>query len=626
MTSTFNIEPSSVFLASGGARGITAQCAIRLAQDYGGRWILLGRSEIADSEPDWAAGCFDEAELKKRILEHFRAQGLKPTPKEIQSKFKAISSRREILNTLREIEAVGGQAEYLSADVTDLECLRARVAAVIHRWGPISGILHGAGNLADKAIEKKTVEDFETVYAAKVQGLENLLQCVPAEQLNYLVLFSSVAGFYGNAGQTDYAIANEILNKSAHRLKGQHPNCHVVAINWGPWDSGMVTPELKKIYAEHNVEVIPVAAGTQLLFQELSGHNCDIAQVVIGNPLPCPQRAPEPELQTYRIRRHLTLADNPFLFDHEIAGYPVLPATCAMAWMINACEQRYPSYRFFSCKNFKILKGIPFDQTLADEYILDLKEIAKTDTQFIEFEAKIWSKTTAGKTHYHYTSQIQLLKQGLVAPTETLYEQLHSPLHSPPQPPNSGGRSTRDVGFLPPELGGWGGQCNVFNTDEGLNLTPDRLLEIPIESFYRTGDSGLFHGPAFQGIDRIIHIDLEGITAQATWKSLAEREQGQFPIQTVNPYIVDLSMHPLWVWTQHFHQKACLPAEVGQYEQFAEIPTDNPFFVTTKIKALTETSATVNLTIHDGKSLIYARMTGAKATLIKMNLLRQKQS
>jgi NAD(P)-dependent dehydrogenase (short-subunit alcohol dehydrogenase family) len=577
MSTTLDLPSSSVFLASGGARGITAQCVIRLAQDYGGRWILLGRSASADGEPDWAVDCLDEAELKKRILQNALAQGIKPTPKEVQAKFKAISTRREVLNTLRAIEAAGGQAEYLSADVTDFEQLQAQLASVTHRWGPISGIVHGAGNLADKSIEKKTVEDFETVYTAKVQGLENLLRCIPAEQLNYLVLFSSVVGFYGNAGQTDYAIANEILNKSAHQLKGQHPNCHVVAINWGPWDSGMVTPELKKIFVEHHVEVIPVDEGTQLLSEELRGQNHDIAQVVAGSPLPPSRRTLDPKLYTYRIRRHLTLANNPFLYDHEIASYPVLPATCAMAWMINACEQRYPEYHFFSCENFKILKGIVFDQNLANEYILDLKEIIKTDSERIEFEVKIWSKTATEKIHYHFTSQIRLLRHSSDAPTY-----------------------------------------------EGLNLTHDEVITTPQESFYRTGDSALFHGPAFQGIDRVINIGPEGITAQATWKSLSEESQGQFPIQTVNPYIADLSMHPLWIWTQHFYQKACLPAEVQKYEQFAAIPVDKAFYITTEIKALTETSTTVNLTIHNDRGLIYARMTGAKATLLKMNLLRQK--
>jgi NAD(P)-dependent dehydrogenase (short-subunit alcohol dehydrogenase family) len=576
MTLTLDINPSSVFLASGGARGITAKCVIRLAQEYQGRWILLGRSAIADEEPDWAIDCFDEAELKRRIMQNFLDQAIKPTPKDIQKIYKTLSTRREVLHTLNAIRQAGGQAEYLNADITDFGSLQVRLIAVTQRLGPISGILHGAGNLADKLIEKKTEQDFETVYAAKVQGLENLLRCIPVEQLNYLVLFSSVAGFYGNAGQADYAIANEILNKSAHRLKRQYPGCHVVAIDWGPWDSGMVTPELKKAYAEHNVEVIPVTDGTQLLAEELRNRNRD-AQVVIGSPLPSPRKALSAELLTHSIRRRLTLADNPFLFDHEIAGYPVLPATCAMAWMINACEQIYPGYSFFSCKEFKIFKGIVFDSAITNEYILELKEVLKVPEKAIKIEAKIWSKTEAGKIHYHYISQLNLLENIPAAPT---YER--------------------------------------------LDLQPDPCITISESSFYQTGDSALFHGASFQGIESIINISQESITAKASWKSLSEKQQGQFPIQTVNPYIADLSMHPLWIWTQHYRQNACLPAEVQKFEQFAATHADQPFYISTELKSLTKTSAIANFIIHDKQGLIYSRMTGAKATLLNMNSLRKK--
>jgi NAD(P)-dependent dehydrogenase (short-subunit alcohol dehydrogenase family) len=576
MTQTLEINSSSVFLASGGARGITAQCVIRLAQAYGGRWILLGRSEISGQEPDWIADCMDEAELKKRILQNLLEQGLKPTPKDIQKAFRQISTRREVLETLKSIAKAGGQAEYLSVDIANFESLQPLLADAADRLGAITGILHGAGNLADKLIEKKTEQDFETVYAAKVQGLENLLRCIPAEQLAYLVLFSSVAGFYGNAGQADYAIANEILNKSAHWLRQQFPSCHTVAINWGPWESGMVTPELKKIYAQHGVDVIPVAEGTQLLADELR-HRHD-TQVVIGNPLPFPNRMlPNSELRARCIRRRLGLADNPFLNDHKIAGHPVLPATCAMAWMINACEQIYPGYRFFSCENFKIFKGIVFDEHVSSEYSLELKEVVKHNEKKIEIEAKIWSKTKHEKIQYHYTSQLQLLQKTPEAP---IYKK--------------------------------------------LNLALDQTIKTPAESFYQTGDLALFHGLSFQGISHILNVSLEKITAQALWKGISDSEQGQFPIQTVNPFITDLSMHPAWIWTQHFHHQVCLPAEVQRFEQFAPVPSNQPFYISTEIRSKMPMSVTANFIAHDDEGLIYFRMIGAKATLLNSNMIKQK--
>jgi NAD(P)-dependent dehydrogenase (short-subunit alcohol dehydrogenase family) len=245
MSPRLSINPSTVILVSGGARGITAQCVIRLAARSQCKFILLGRSGFDENEPDWARDVSDEAELKRRVMSDLQARGEKPSPSKIQKVFKSIQSGREISETLRSVREAGGQAEYLSADITDRGALQEKLPEAINRMGPVTGIIHGAGSLADKLIEKKSEKDYDTVYSPKVDGLENMLACVPARQLDFLVLFSSIVGFFGNVGQSDYAIANETLNKTAYLIKCQNPACHVVSINWGPWDAGMVTPELK---------------------------------------------------------------------------------------------------------------------------------------------------------------------------------------------------------------------------------------------------------------------------------------------------------------------------------------------------------------------------------------------
>ncbi|PCJ33990.1 MAG: polyketide synthase, partial [Moraxellaceae bacterium] len=149
----------------------------------------------------------------------------------------------------------------------------------------ITGIIHGAGVLADKYIEQKTVKDFDAVYSTKVQGMTALLNCVDASQLTHLVLFSSAAGYYGNEGQADYSVANEILNKTALRFKQLHPSCHVVSFNWGPWDGGMVTPELKKMFQAKNVYVIPLEAGSDLFVNEVSAAENNRLQIMVGNDM-----------------------------------------------------------------------------------------------------------------------------------------------------------------------------------------------------------------------------------------------------------------------------------------------------------------------------------------------------
>lgn len=579
MTLTTKIHPTSVFLVSGGAKGITAKCTIKLAEQHPCKFILIGRSELLDKEPDWAKDCLDEPVLKKSIMEYLISLGEKPLPINVQKLYSKIISSREIKETLQAIEQAGGHAQYLSVDVTNADDLKQKLAAVVERTGSITGIIHGAGNLADKLIEKKTEQDFEKVYTAKVKGLENLLSCIKPSQLEYLVLFSSVTGFYGNIGQTDYAIANEILNKSAHLVKQRYPECHVVAINWGGWESGMVTPQLKKEFARRGIDILPVEVGTQMLVNELHIANQGTAQVVIGSPMVPPPAPLNPELQTYRIRRKLSLEANPFLLDHMIAGKPVLPATCAVSWIVSSCEQLYPGYRFFHYTDFKVLKGINFNANLANEYILELKETSKTDSQEIIFQAKIWSKTPEGKINYHFSiDQVQLVQEL----------------------PNG-------------------------STYESLNLAEDKIITITGKDFYQQTTASLFplfHGYSFQEVTRVLNISPEKITTECIWHGITDKQQGQFPVRWLNPYSIDLSTHPLWIWMQHFHQEICLPAGIQKYEQYAETPTNTPFYVSCEVKAKTATSVVADFIVHGAQGQIYSRLLGGKGVIIPTQSLR----
>ncbi len=578
MKTATSIHSESVFIVSGGAKGITAKCVIELARQYPCKFILLGRSQLLESEPLFARDCFDEASLKKRIMEDLLSQGKKPTPMDVKKIYNQIVSDREIKQTLETIKQVGGEAKYISADVTNADDLQQKITAVTENMGKITGIIHGAGNLADKLIEKKTEEDFEKVYSTKIQGLENLLGCLNLSELEHLVLYSSVAGFYGNIGQSDYALSNEILNKSAHLLKQQYPQCHVVAINWGGWDSGMVTPELKKEFARRGIEIIPVEAGTKMLVNELHDSYHDSTQVVIGSPISPPPAPLNSQLRSYRIHRRLTEAANPFLQDHIVGGKPVLPATCGKAWMINACEQLYPGYRFLYYEDFKVLKGIVFNGKLASEYILDLEEIAQNENQEIVFKAKIWSRNPNGKVIYHYSiAEIHLFAQH---PQRPIYK--------------------------------------------NLNLTEDKTIAITGNDFYQENSSifPLFHGESFKGLTKILNISPEKITSECIWNQIDKKQQGQFPVIWVNPYSGDLSTHPLWIWLQHYHEEVCLPAEIQRHEQFAATPSNELYYVSCEVKSKTPSSVTADFIIHDIEGKIYSRILGGKGIIIPTKSLK----
>ncbi len=561
------VQSSSVVVVSGGARGITAQCVIKLAERAGGKYILLGRSPVDRPEPESLHGIQDEAELKRRIMEDLKGKGEKPTPQKVQGVFKAVAARREIESTLQAVKDAGAYAEYVPVDITNGVELQEKLAEPIHRLGPVTGIIHGAGTLADKLIEKKSVSDYESVFAAKIDGLENLLAAVPVSQLDFLVLFSSIVGFYGNAGQADYAMANEILNKTAHYIKRKYPSCHVVSMGWGPWDSGMVTPELKRAFEEHHVHVIPAEVGANILVQELMPSESEPVQVVVGNSPPRPPEGPAPELRQYEIRRRLSLDANPFLNDHRIGDHAVLPATCAATWVASACEQLYPGHTFFSIENYKVLKGIVFDDNLSDEYVLDLKEIAKNQAGDTVFDALIWSINPKGKRLYHYSLRVSLVSE-------------------PPADPA--------IAFV------------------DIPVDPNEAPILGTE-LYKNGT--LFHGPAFQGVERVLHVSPGKLLMQCVLPKLDDRLQGQFPVQTGNPFIYDAIVQGLLIWAQRYYQAPCLPSYMKKLEQYKAIPFGVPVLVSLDVTSQSDTAVVGDLTVQDSAGQTYVHITGLQGTI-----------
>ena len=115
-------------------------------------------------------------------------------------------------------------------------------------------------------VENKSEADFDAVYGVKITGLTNLLSALSAQErasLRHLIVFSSLAGFHGNAGQTDYAMANEALSKMTHRYGAVHRGCSARALCFGPWDGGMVSAELKAHFKSQGVQIIPRTEGAE---------------------------------------------------------------------------------------------------------------------------------------------------------------------------------------------------------------------------------------------------------------------------------------------------------------------------------------------------------------------------
>ncbi|WP_400771287.1 SDR family NAD(P)-dependent oxidoreductase [Methylosinus sporium] len=273
---SLRLDPEAVVLATGGAYGITADIARAVASAYRPRLVLVGRSPAPAAEPEETRR-LSASELKEFLIGRLRAENPKVKPVEIEREWKRMLKDRQILANLEAMTAAGARVEYHSLDITDADAFGRLIDDVYVRFGRIDGVLHGAGVLDDRLIRDKTLDSFDRVFATKATPAFTLIEKLRPEGLRFLLFFSSIAGRFGNAGQSDYSAANEVLNKLASRLSLEWPKTHVVAINWGPWNGGMVTDELRRLYESKDIRTLEIEQGRQECLDEL-------ARGATGNP------------------------------------------------------------------------------------------------------------------------------------------------------------------------------------------------------------------------------------------------------------------------------------------------------------------------------------------------------
>ncbi|WP_437094841.1 SDR family NAD(P)-dependent oxidoreductase [Streptomyces sp. enrichment culture] len=123
----------------------------------------------------------------------------------------------QALRTIERIRAAGSTVTVRCADVADEDALREALVAARAEHGPVRGVIHAAGVLGDSFLLRKSWEEFADVVRPKADGAVHLDRLTRDDPLDFFVCFSSVAGVFGNAGQSDYGYANAFLDAFAER-------------------------------------------------------------------------------------------------------------------------------------------------------------------------------------------------------------------------------------------------------------------------------------------------------------------------------------------------------------------------------------------------------------------------
>ncbi|WP_136513264.1 type I polyketide synthase [Geomonas edaphica] len=515
------LENGDVVVITGGGRGVTAVSALALANEYHPFLVLLGRSPEPQEEPAYLAGLTEEAEIKRAIMQN--ATG-KLHPREIEERYRSVVAGRELRATLESIAATGAQAIYRSVDIRDQSAMELLLGEVRRAHGPIRGIVHGAGVLADRLIVDKTAEQFEQVYSTKVHGLRSLLHATRNDELKVIALFSSSTGRFGRVGQVDYAVANEVLNKTAQVEARRRSDCRCVSVNWGPWDGGMVTPALKKVFASEGIGVIGLTEGGAFLAREMSASDAPVEIVAIAE---LPEQAsvtPPAQARAQNLSEAfaltLTVPEYPFLRSHVLDGKAVLPMAVIVEWLAHGALHGNPGFRFHGFNDLRICKGVVFEDNTPFTVNVMAGRAEKRESFWL-VPVELCSPGVNGKTVLHARAEIVLATK-----------------HP---------EGIRSITEIP---------STTYQPLEGVIYNNERL----------------FHGPDLHGIEQVVGCSAKGIAATVKGAP-APAKWIRRPLRSAwitDPLVLDSAFQLMILWSFERFGSGSLPCFAARYRQFQE--------------------------------------------------------
>ncbi len=374
-----------VFVVTGAAGSIVSAITADLAAAWRGTFHLLDVTPEPDpAHPDLRLYIEDRDGFKAELAARMRRRGERPTPVLIERELARFERMQAAAAAVQAVEQAGGTAHYNSVDLTDADAVAKVLSQIQDTSGRVDVLLHGAGVEVSHALPDKEPREFDLVLAVKADGLFNVLHAVGTMPLGTVVAFSSVAGRFGNVGQTDYSAANDLQCKLLSSFRRTRPNVRVLAIDWTAWGSiGMATRgSIQKIMAAAGVDMLPAEAGVAWLRRELNTGIPDREVVVAGalgtmagefhdtggiDPASLPVNGPMlGEVARASVHDGLVLRTTldptarPFLDHHRIDGTPVLPGVMGMEAFAEAARLLAPDWHVAAVENVEFRAPLKF--------------------------------------------------------------------------------------------------------------------------------------------------------------------------------------------------------------------------------------------------------------------------
>jgi len=387
------LDENTVFLITGAAGSIVSAITADLATASGGTFYLLDLVPEPDpNHPDLQRFVTDKEGLKRDLFERIQRRGERATPALVERELAALERAQAARSAIDAVRAAGGTPYYCRVDLTDADSVSKIIHQVRERHGRIDVLLHAAGIERSHFLPDKEPPEFDLVFDVKSDGLFNLLHAIGDMPLEATVTFSSIAGRFGNPGQTDYSSANDLLCKITSSFRTTRPATRGIVIDWTAWGGfGMATRgSIPKMMEMAGIDMLPPEAGVPVIRRELTEGGTR-GEVVIGQrfgvllnewdasggldpsapDVSADKRVPAPGpmigkivitglFKPLTIETTLDPKAQPFLHDHQIDGNPVLPGVMGIEAFAEAAQCLLPGWHIEAVEDVNFLAPFKF--------------------------------------------------------------------------------------------------------------------------------------------------------------------------------------------------------------------------------------------------------------------------
>jgi 3-oxoacyl-(acyl-carrier-protein) synthase/NAD(P)-dependent dehydrogenase (short-subunit alcohol dehydrogenase family)/acyl carrier protein len=442
----FALNTNSVFLITGAAGSIVSAVTADLAAASGGTFYLLDLIPEPDANnPDLALFVTDKDGLKRDLFARLKARGERATPALVEKELAALERVRAALTAIRAVQAAGGTAHYFSVDLADAASVAKVMEQVRQRSGRIDVLLHAAGLERSHFLPDKEPREFDLVFDVKADGWFNLLHSIGDMPVGATVAFSSVAGRFGNGGQTDYSAANDLLCKYTSSFRTTRPLTRGIVIDWTAWSGiGMATRgSIPKMMELAGIDMLPPEAAIPVIRRELTV-GARSGEIVIGQRLgsllnewdvsgglDTAALAKSSELlgsqgpmvgritglgiySGFTMETTLDPAVQPFLNDHRIDGTPVLPGVMGIEAFAGAALCLHPGWHIETIEEVNFLA--PFKFYKDEPRIVFIQAMIYPQGEKLIADCRLTGRRKlAGQSEAqettHFTARVRLAKQ-----------------------------------------------------------------------------------------------------------------------------------------------------------------------------------------------------------------------